>query len=161
MLDIHTINKTLDWLKVRRDQTEKSGNCIGGLPHFEVQAKVKIIEDLIEELSGKASDLQTAIDAGGKHGNLIKEKEGKYITIYRCPTCGGKRNVRREYFAEVHIRILKKLFQYCVDNRTHLIQTRDIKTLNHVDYSMFAKLQRYGFIYFPDGRDNRKKDGRW
>jgi hypothetical protein len=148
MLDPHTLQKIENWLQVRADEQTKRPdanlhNSIGGV------AK-STIEKLIEELHNKRLDIEQAIEAGGKHGNLLKEKDGKRGTVYRCPTCNAKRSLIRTYFSESHVTILKKIFKYCVDNRAYHIKTKNIGTLSHSDYCNIAQLQRFGFIYFPE-----------
>lgn len=161
MLDIHTLKKVENWLTVRIDQIERDAKHTAGLPKEILQHQIKIVDDLKTELIGKRRDIEQAIEAGGKLGHLLKEKESKRGSIYRCPTCNAKRSLIRTYFSESHVQIVRKLFQYCVDNKTRHIKTRDIKSLSHSDYCNIAQLQRFGLIYFPEGRENRKRNGEW
>lgn len=161
MLDIHTLKKVENWFTVRINQIEESAKNTAGLQQEILRHQIKIVDDLKTELIGKRRDIEQAIEAGGKLGHLIKEKDSKRGSIYRCPTCDAKRSLIRTYFSESHVQILRKLFQYCVENKTRHIKTRDITTLSHSDYCNIAQLQRFGFIYFPEGRENRKRNGEW
>lgn len=161
MLDIHTLKKVENWLTVRIDQMETDSKHAEGLSKEILRYQIKMIDDLKTEILTKRRDVEQKIESCGKLGHLIKEKESKRGSIYRCPTCDAKRSLIRTYFSESHVQILRKLFQYCVDNKTRHIKTRDIKTLSHSDYCNIAQLQRFGLIYFPEGRENRKRNGEW
>jgi len=160
MLDLHTLEKTINWLEARKAQVEKETPEI---QPFKVArtAKVKLLEDLIHELASKTADIRCAHEAGGEMGHLLLEKKTKTRHDYRCPTCNAKRSLVRSYFSDTHVKMLKKIFKYCIQHRTHNIQTKKLTELDHVDYCNIAQLQRFGFLYYPEGRENKKRDGKW
>lgn len=161
MLDIRTLKKVENWFTVRIDQMETDSKHAEGLSKEILRYQIKMLDDLKTEIITKRRDVEQKIESCGKLGHLIKEKDSKRGSIYRCPTCDAKRSLIRTYFSESHVQILRKLFQYCVENKTRHIKTRDITTLSHSDYCNIAQLQRFGFIYFPEGRENRKRNGEW
>jgi hypothetical protein len=68
----------------------------------------------------------------------------------------------RIYFSPVHIAIIRKIFNYCVQNKTHVIHKRDIEGLTHTDYGNFYSLQRFGLLYYlEDENGKRIKGGNW
>lgn len=122
MLDAHTLRKTVNWLEARKVQVEKETPQV---QTYKVarEAQIRIIQDLIHELAGKTHDIETAIEAGGEMGHLVPGKQTNTRHDYKCPVCGGKRSLIRTYFADSHVKILKKIFKYCIENKTNMIQT--------------------------------------
>lgn len=164
MLDLHTLEKVENWLKVRREQEKKQFAPVAGVAfNRTIEIKVKLLDHLLQEFSAKIEDIRYRIDleGGGELGKLIKQKETKTKTDYICPTCHAKRSIIRNYLSDSHVKILRKIFRHCLDIKSNKIQTRDIKDLDHTDYCNIAQLQRFGFLYHIDGKENKKRDGRW
>lgn len=101
--------------------------------------KKKLVQTLLQELRDKIADVEIA-----QRENGIKNHK-----------------VYRVHFSTVHLNILRKVFAYCVQNKTHIIEKSKIPGLTHTDYWNFCFLQRFGFIYYLEEDGKRKKDGSW
>jgi hypothetical protein len=141
MLDITTLKKTQDWLKVRaaKAQTLEVTHAIEGL-YAEITNKIRDVE-LAQKLEVKKTD---------KYEETI------------CPTCGHSKKRYKISFSGVQVRLAKILFQYCVDNKTYIVETGEIaKRMSHTDYGNFASLQRFGLMYYLKDENRKKQRGQF
>lgn len=88
-------------------------------------------------------------------------KSTKAEKRYYCQTCHVEHSVYRIYFSTMHLRILRKVFKYCVENKTHLIHKNDIPGLTHTDYGNFYALRRFGLLYWFEEDGKKVKGGKW
>ena len=136
MLDLHTLQKTQDWLKVRAAKAQT------------LDAK-HAIEWLYAEITNKIHDVE-------KHQQLQKVQEKT------CPTCGHVSKRYKISFSSLHVKIAKILYEYCVRNKTHNVTKTELAPyLSHTDYGNFYILQRFGLIYFEKDEHGKKKKGVW
>lgn len=155
MLNLRTLEKVSNWLTVRRAELNASE-----LKELQcTESKKILLDNLITEINNKTADIRARINSGGSLGNLILVKSKKGRDEYECPDCGAHRTITKTYFSGSYLKIAEKLFKYCVENNTNIIQTHDIKELNHTDYCNLAKLQRFGLIYFVESE--KKRSGKW
>lgn len=80
---------------------------------------------------------------------------------YHCSTCGVEHSVYRIYFSTMHLSILRKVYAYCVENKTHVIEKKEIPGLTHTDYGNFYTLRRFGFLYWLEDDGKKVKGGHW
>lgn len=52
---------------------------------------------------------------------------------YHCSTCGVQHSIYRIYFSTMHVSILRKVYAYCVENKTNVIEKKEIPGLTHTD----------------------------
>lgn len=141
MLDLQTLQKTQDWLKVRAAKAQT----------LDVK---HAIEGLYAEITNKIHDVEL-------RQNLEVKKKANYEEIV-CRSCGHSKKRYRVTFASLHVRLAKILFQYCVDNKTHIVETGEIaKKMSHTDYGNFASLQRFGLMYYLKDNDGKKLRGQF
>ena len=144
MLDLHTLKKTQDWLKVRAAKAQSP----------RVQAA---IEELHDEIKDKIKDIEQARDAQKPE---VKKTDKYEETI--CQTCGHSKKRYKISFSGVQVRLAKILFQYCVDNKTYIVETGEIaKRMSHTDYGNFASLQRFGLMYYLKDENGKKQRGQF
>lgn len=62
-------------------------------------------------------------------------------------------NSYRVHFSTLHINIVRKVFRWCVDHKTHIIHKSDIQDLTHTDYGNFYILQRFGLLYYMESSE--------
>lgn len=136
MLDIKTLNATIQWLASKQADTPSDGG------------KKKLIQNLIYELQGKTQDIETAAEITQPTHEEILEliKDTKTQTIYKCRFCGVEQKIYKLYFSTVHAKIAAKIFKYCVENKTHVFNKKDLD-LDHTEYWNFPFLKRFGLIY--------------
>lgn len=61
----------------------------------------------------------------------------------------------------MHLHILQKVYAYCVENKTHIIEKSKIPGLTHTDYGNFYTLRRFGFLYWLEDDGKKVKGGHW
>lgn len=136
MLDTKTLNATIKWLVSKQENTPSDGG------------KKKLIQNLIYELQAKTQDIETAAEITQPTHEEILElvKDTKTQTIYKCKFCGVQQKIYKLYFSTVHAKIAAKIFKYCVENKTHVFNKKDLD-LTHTEYGNFPFLKRFGLIY--------------
>lgn len=101
---------------------------------------------------------------------IIQELQSTHI-LYNVPIVEKLEELHRKitenssyriFFSPIHIAIIRKIFTYCIENKTHVIQKRNIPGLTHTDYGNFYSLQRFGLLYYlEDENGKRIKGGNW
>lgn len=88
-------------------------------------------------------------------------EETKNSRLYRCPCCTGTWTVYKIHFSATHVRILEKLFKYCVTHKKSVIIKSEIPGLTPTDYCNFPFLQRFGLVYKFRDADGKTVRGKW
>jgi len=126
MLDIKTLNATIQWLASKQAETPSDGG------------KKKLIQSLIFEMQNKTTALEVATEAEGEtiptHDEILElVKDTKTQTVFKCKFCGVEQKIYKLYFSTIHAKIAAKIFKYCVKNKTHIFNKKDLD-LNHTEY---------------------------
>jgi len=85
--------------------------------------------------------------------------QNKLPKAYTCPCCGSTVRTYRVHFSTLHINILRKVFRWCVEHKTHMIHKSDIQDLTHTEYGNFYILQRFWFLYYLEYSEGNKMKG--
>ncbi len=134
-MESNTIKATIQWLAAKQDTTPSDGG------------KKKLLQNLIYELQQKSEEIQQIAEAMPEHTEILElVKETKTQTIFKCRFCGVEQKVYKIYFSTVHAKIAAKIFKYCVENKTHIFDKKDLD-LDHTEYGNFPFLKRFGLIY--------------
>ena len=157
MLDLLTLQKTRNWLKKRQEDLLSPTR-----PYIEYdQVKIHQLGELIQELEEKINAIQVEQSIRPAENGVMLIKNTKAEKRYYCQTCHVEHSVYRIYFSTMHLRILQKVFKYCVDNKTHIIHKNDIPGLTHTDYGNFYALRRFGLLYWLEEDGKKIKGGHW
>lgn len=159
MLDLLTLEKTRNWLKKRQDDLIKKRSNVGYLPI--TQGKIHQLGELIEELEEKIHAIRVEQSIRPAENGVMLVKDTKAEKRYYCQTCHVEHSVYRIYFSTMHLQILRKVFKYCVENKTHIIHKNNIPGLTHTEYGNFYALRRFGLLYWFEEDGKKVKGGTW
>lgn len=93
--------------------------------------------------------------------SVILVRDTRNEKRYHCSTCGVEHSVYRIYFSTMHLSILRKVYAHCIQNKTHIIEKKEIPGLTHTDYGNFYMLRRFGFLYWLEDDGKKVKGGHW
>lgn len=113
------------------------------------------VENVLEDIREQIQEMKAANEP-------VQIKDTANLKVYRCPACGQDYKLYKTFFTTIQVKLLKKIFAYCVQNKTHEIQKKDLPSLSRTEYGNFYTLQRFGMIYFlKDENGKRIKGGSW
>lgn len=128
----NTPQEILAWIVQKKDD----------LPTTASKSEGRLLHGIIRELQSNIHISQK--DTTEHIEEIIKDTNRE--TVFRCRFCGSEHRVYKLYFSISHLEILKKIYIYCINNKTNTFNKKDLD-LTHTEYGNFPFLKRFGLIY--------------